>query len=73
MLVQGSGLMRVGNDKRKVAVGELVYIPPNTLHSIENTSNDTLVYVSAATPNVDWQTFYDSGPLRPGKEEDDGQ
>jgi mannose-6-phosphate isomerase-like protein (cupin superfamily) len=55
--------MRVGDEERPAAEGDLVYIPSNMAHSIENTSDRVLTYVSAATPNVDWQAFYDTGPL----------
>ena len=49
VVVRGRGLMRVGDEERPVAEGDLVYIPSN---------------MAAATPNVDWQAFYDTGPLR---------
>jgi quercetin dioxygenase-like cupin family protein len=48
-----------------VAAGDFIYIPPDTLHGIENLSDEILTYVSAATPAVDWEAFYDTGPLQP--------
>ena len=63
VVVRGRGLMRVGDEERSVAEGDLVYIPSNMTHSIENTSDRVLTYVSTATPNVDWQAFDDTGPL----------
>ncbi len=44
--------------------GDVVFIPPNTVHGIENVSDENLTHVSAATPTVDWRAFYDGGPLR---------
>ncbi len=63
VVVEGRGLMRVGDEERHVVAGDLVYIPSGTTHGIENTSDRLLTYVSAATPNVDWRAFYDAGPL----------
>jgi mannose-6-phosphate isomerase-like protein (cupin superfamily) len=64
VVVRGRGRMRVDDEERFVAEGGLVYIPPDTLHGIENLSNEVLTYVSAATPTVDWEAFYDTGPQR---------
>lgn len=64
VVVEGRVLMRVGDAERVVAAGDLVYIPSGTAHSISNTSDRLLTYVSAATPNVGWRAFYDTSPLR---------
>jgi mannose-6-phosphate isomerase-like protein (cupin superfamily) len=68
VIVRGRGKMKVGNEERQVAEGDLIYIPPDTLHGIENLADEMLTYVSAATPAVDWEAFYDEGPLRPDRE-----
>jgi oxalate decarboxylase/phosphoglucose isomerase-like protein (cupin superfamily) len=44
---------------------DLVYVPPGAVHGIENTSEDVLTYVSAATPALDAEAAYDAGQLRP--------
>ncbi len=44
--------------------GDLIFIPPDAVHGIENHSDEVLTYISAATPTVDWEAFYDTGPLR---------
>ena len=62
--VRGRGKMKVGDEERWVEEGDLIYIPPDTLHGIENLSDEVLTYVSVATPTVDWEAFYDTGPLR---------
>ncbi len=56
--------MRVGDEERWVEAGDLIFIPPEAVHGIENPSEEVLTYVSAATPTVDWEAFYDTGPLR---------
>ena len=45
--------------------GDVVFIPPRTVHGIGNVFDEVLTYVSAATPTVDWRAFYDEGPQRP--------
>ncbi len=64
VVVKGRGKMKVGDEERVVEAGDLIHIPPDTLHGIENPSDEVLTYVSAATPTVDWEAFYDTGPLR---------
>ena len=63
-VVRGRGKMKVGDEERPVVEGDLIHIPPDTLHGIENPSDEVLTYVSAATPTLDWEAFYDTGPLR---------
>ena len=48
--VAGEGRMRVGGTERDVSAGDAVHIPSNTEHGIRNTGDETLEYVSAATP-----------------------
>ena len=64
VLVRGWGKMRVGDEERRVEAGDLIFIPPEAIHGIENSSDEVLTYISAATPTVDWEAFYDEGPLR---------
>ena len=60
----------IKDEERFVAEGDLVYIPSDALHGIENLSDEILTHVSVATATVDWETFYDTGPQRavPGQE-----
>jgi mannose-6-phosphate isomerase-like protein (cupin superfamily) len=63
VIVAGRGLMTVGDDRREVSAGELVHIPSNTDHGIENTGTETLEYVSSATPAFPTEEvaeFYDA-------------
>jgi mannose-6-phosphate isomerase-like protein (cupin superfamily) len=63
VLITGKGQMSVGNEVQEVVAGDLVYIPPHTLHSIKNTGNEILSYVSATAAAFDFKTFYDEGKL----------
>jgi quercetin dioxygenase-like cupin family protein len=62
VVVRGRGRMKVGDEEWLVAAGDLIHVPPDTVHGIENLSDEVLSYVSAATPSVDWEAFYDAGP-----------
>jgi mannose-6-phosphate isomerase-like protein (cupin superfamily) len=65
VIVQGSGLMHVGGEIQRVQAGDLVYIPSNAEHGIENDTAESLSYVSAATPAMDLRAAYDRGPHTP--------
>ena len=65
VILSGTGVMTVGDDERTVAAGDLVHIPANTEHGLENTGDRTLEYVSAATPAfpaAEVDEFYDREP-----------
>jgi len=50
-ILQGGGLMRVGNDEKEVKAGDAIWIPAGDLHSLtNNTEEDTVVLVVAAYP-----------------------
>ena len=44
MIVCGSGLMHIDDEKQSVKAGDTVYIPAETVQYIENTSDDTLKF-----------------------------
>ncbi len=64
VIVAGRGRMLVGEEEREVGAGDLVYIPSDAVHGIENASEEVLTYVSAATPALDAEAAYDTGQLR---------
>ena len=73
VVVEGRGSIRVGDEERPVESGDLVYIPSGQVHSIRNTTEGrVLAYVSAATPSMDRQAFYDTGPLHERHESERG-
>lgn len=61
VIIAGAGLMTVGDETQPVAVGDCIYIPSDAPHGIENTGNEELAYVSAATPAFDIRAAYDGG------------
>ena len=50
VIVRGRGLMNVGGESREVESGSVVFVPPNTDHSIRNIGEEPLAYVSATSP-----------------------
>ena len=50
VIVLGRGEMIVGDEREEVGGGTMILIPPDTDHAIRNPSDETLVYVSAASP-----------------------
>ncbi len=63
VITRGSGRIKVGNDEREVTTGQMVFIPPNTEHGIVNTGDETLTYISAATPAFPVTELYDAGQI----------
>jgi len=73
VIVRGEGTMKVGEKYKTVKVGDVVYIPPNVVHGIENISDtEMLTYVTAATPSFDVAAMYDVGKQIPVSELDTG-
>ena len=64
VVTAGSGRMLVEEEERLVGSGDLIYIPSGFVHGIENTSEEVLTYISAATPALDAEAAYDTGQLR---------
>lgn len=62
VILAGTGHMRVGEEEEDVGTGDLIYIPPNVVHAIENRSQEVLSYISAATPAFDIAHYYDQPP-----------
>lgn len=68
VIVSGSGRMQVGTEFSDVHAGDLVYIPSDVIHGIENISSEKLVYVSASVPAFDLEALYDGGQLGTGSD-----
>jgi mannose-6-phosphate isomerase-like protein (cupin superfamily) len=49
-ILQGRGLMRVDGESAAVAAGQVVYIPPRALQSIENTGEADLTFLCVVDP-----------------------
>jgi mannose-6-phosphate isomerase-like protein (cupin superfamily) len=48
-LLEGSAIMRVGDEEAEVTVGDLIRTPPNTVHSIRATGDDGFRALAFAT------------------------
>jgi mannose-6-phosphate isomerase-like protein (cupin superfamily) len=64
LIIAGKGRMHLGDETREVKEGDLVYIPTNLPHSIDNLGDGILSYISAATPQIDFEEVYDHGELQ---------
>lgn len=65
LIVAGTGRMHIGAETHEVTEGDLVYIPTNLPHSIDNLGDGVLSYISAATPQINFEEVYDHGELQP--------
>lgn len=63
VIVRGTGQMTVGDEVCKVRAGDLIFIPSNVPHGIENVGGGRLSYVSASTPTFSITQLYDRGDL----------
>jgi mannose-6-phosphate isomerase-like protein (cupin superfamily) len=52
-VLEGEGLMEIGNDARVVRRHDVVYIPSGVEHSISNTGLTDLVFIVATSPVTD--------------------
>lgn len=50
-ILEGEGLMTVGNERQLVSSGDCIFIPSNETHGLENTGRSGLRYFSAAAPS----------------------
>lgn len=44
--LKGRGVMQVGEENQNVAAGDCVTVPVNHIHCIENTSEETVVFIA---------------------------
>ena len=49
-IVRGSGLMRIGDEKREISVGDGIIIEPGMKHKIWNTGDSDLVFLCCCAP-----------------------
>lgn len=45
-LLSGTGMMQIGTERRAVEVGDVIYIPPEKVHFIQNTSSEPLRFIT---------------------------
>jgi mannose-6-phosphate isomerase-like protein (cupin superfamily) len=53
MVLEGEGLMRLGENSFNIKKGDLVFIPKNTIHSVRCTSKMPLKVLSVQSPMFD--------------------
>lgn len=51
-VVEGSGEFSLGDEKRSLSAGELLYVPENVEHGVVNTSAGRLAVMIVITPNL---------------------
>jgi quercetin dioxygenase-like cupin family protein len=64
VILEGTGRMKVGSEVTVARPGELIYIPPDVVHSIGNIGNGKLICLSVSVPAFDLEALYDTGHLR---------
>lgn len=50
IILDGEGVMQLGDKKLKVVPGDFITIPPNTVHSVRTTSQQALKVLSIQSP-----------------------
>jgi mannose-6-phosphate isomerase-like protein (cupin superfamily) len=62
-ILEGSGMMTVGDERRPVEAGDCVYFPSFARHGLENTGGATLRYLSGASPSFTEEQCQKAWPL----------
>jgi mannose-6-phosphate isomerase-like protein (cupin superfamily) len=52
-ILEGQGLMQVGEELRPVTVGDAIAIPPGALHQLTNTGNQVLKFLCCCAPGYE--------------------
>jgi len=52
-ILAGHGRMQIGDEVRMVGPGDAIAIPPGAIHTIENTSHETLKFLCCCAPAYD--------------------
>ncbi|MGD8847830.1 MAG: cupin domain-containing protein [Desulfobacteraceae bacterium] len=63
MILQGNGVMEVDGEKAAVGSGDTIFIPSNSLHSLYNEGQTTLIYLSAGSPVFGMEAERELWPL----------
>ena len=64
VIVDGNGRIKLGSEIADVQAGDLLYIPSNVEHAVENTGPEKLIYISVTVPAFDIKALYDTGRLK---------
>ena len=52
-ILQGQGLMQIGEEKLPVGVGDAIAIPPGAIHQISNTGTELLRFLCCCAPGYE--------------------
>lgn len=52
-VLEGEGLMEIGNEKRVVRKHDVIFLPPGVPHSIQNSGLGNLTFIVVTTPVTD--------------------
>ena len=63
-IVEGEGVMTIGDEKAHVVKGDCVFVPSGTPHGLENNARVLLKYFSAAAPSFDREELRSLWPLK---------
>jgi mannose-6-phosphate isomerase-like protein (cupin superfamily) len=64
-ILSGRGEMTVGNEKKTVSAGEVIFIPSKAPHGLKNPGKGVLKYYSAGSPPFGKEKESELWPLRP--------
>ncbi len=64
IIITGNGRIKVGPEIADVQAGDLLYIPSDVEHAVENAGPDKLIYISVTVPAFDIEVLYDAGQLK---------
>jgi mannose-6-phosphate isomerase-like protein (cupin superfamily) len=70
LILEGTGIMTVGDERKAVGPGDCVYYPSQTVHGLENTGGTLLRYLSAASPSFTGRQCRELWPLPSIREEE---
>ena len=60
-ILEGVGWMTIGDESRDVGPGDAIAIPPESVHTIKNTGNETLKFLCCCAPGYEHQdTIFDT-------------
>ncbi|MBN1310995.1 MAG: cupin domain-containing protein [Anaerolineae bacterium] len=68
-ILEGRGVMTVGDEEREVSAGMSVFIPSNAPHGLVNTGDGVLRYLSAGSPPFGEEAEKRLWPLPPFSDE----
>jgi len=64
IVARGAGRMEVDGEQRDVAAGDLVFMPPGAMHSLANTGDEPLSYITVAHPAFEIYRDEETSALR---------